>query len=196
MQHGTLKESNVQKTVKPKRSRLTPDARVAQLLETAISLFAQKGLGRVGHGDIAKAANVSTGTVFNYFPTIDGLNAAVMNAVSETTLSIFVDEIAADQSAFLIYGHRILALVEDNPNLLKIFLNWSNAFSEPYRGAFLTLKGEIIFHITQSLSEREQADIDAKILFGTGVLLAQMKIEGTSEEDLNSFAARVAQLVG
>ena len=104
MQTGTLKEGNVHKTVNTKRSRLTPDARAAQLLETALILFAQRGLGRVGHGDIAKAAHVSTGTVFNYFSTIDDLNEAVMDVVREMTLSIFVDEIAPSESPVLVYS--------------------------------------------------------------------------------------------
>ena len=93
------------------------------------------------------------------------------------------------------YGTRLLAIVEDKPNLLKIFLNWSHAFDDPYRATYLALKAEILSHITQSLPEREEVDIDAQILFGTGVLLAQMKIEGASEVDLNRFAARVAHLL-
>lgn len=182
---------------KKKRNRLTPEDRTAQLVETALELFAQKGLGRVGHGDIAKAASVSTGTVFNYFPTIEDLNAVVMDVVRGETLAIFADDIEADAgSPVLTYGPRLLALVEQNPNLLKIFLNWSHSFSEPYRAAFLALKGEILSNITQSLSPRDHIDIDAKIIFGTGLLFAQMKVEEASEEDLTRFAARVAQLVG
>ncbi|MEP6342785.1 MAG: TetR/AcrR family transcriptional regulator [Maricaulaceae bacterium] len=179
------------------RTRLSPDQRASQLLDTALELFAKKGVGRVGHGDIAKAAHVSTGTVFNYFPTIEGLNAVVMKEVSRETLSIFADDIPPDSSSpVLIYGERLLALVVKNPNLLKIFLNWSHAFSEPYRSSFLALKGEIISQVSQSLPKREESGIDAQIIFGTGVLFAQMKLEGASEDDLNRFAARVAQLIG
>lgn len=179
------------------RTRLSPDQRASQLLDTALELFAKKGLGRVGHGDIAKASDVSTGTVFNYFPTIEGLNAAVMEEVSRETLSMFADDIPPNTpSPLLVYGERLLALVVKNPNLLKIFLNWSHAFSEPYRSAFLALKSEIISQVSQSLPKREEADIDAQIIFGTGVLFAQMKLEGASEDDLTRFAARVAQLIG
>ena len=183
------------KQVKSKRNRLSPDARVAQLMAIALELFAQKGLGRVGHGDIAKAAHVSTATVFNYFPTTDSLNAAVMDVVAWETLSIFAEDVTSTHSPVLEYGTRLLAIVEDKPNLLKIFLNWSHAFDDPYRATYLALKAEILSHITQSLPEREEVDIDAQILFGTGVLLAQMKIEGASEVDLNRFAARVAHLL-
>ena len=180
------------------RRRLTPEQRVEQLLETALELFAEKGLGRAGHGDIAKRAGVSTGTVFNYFPTIEDLNTAVMDAVSHETLAIFEDQadVISGSSPILIYGARLLAVVERNPNLLKIFLNWSHSYSDPFRGRFLELKSAIIDHIAQSLPPREQADIDAQIIFGTGVLFAQMKVEDASDDDLQQFAARVAQLVG
>ena len=180
------------------RRRLTPEQRVGQLLETALELFAEKGLGRAGHGDIAKRAGVSTGTVFNYFPTIEDLNTAVMDTVSHETLAIFEDQadVISGSSPILIYGARLLAVVDRNPNLLKIFLNWSHSYSDPFRGRFLELKGTIIDHVAQSLPPREQAHIDAQIIFGTGVLFAQMKVEGASDDDLQQFAARVAQLVG
>ena len=181
--------------VKSKRNRLTPEERVTQLMEIALELFAQKGLGRVGHGDIAKAAHVSTATVFNYFPTTESLNAAVMDVVAWETLSIFAEDVAPAQSPVLEYGARLLMIVEEKPNLLKIFLNWSHAFDASYRATFLALKDEILSHITQSLPERDGVDIDAQIIFGTGVLFAQMKIEGASEDDLNRFATRVAHLL-
>jgi len=87
-------------------------------------------------------------------------------------------------------------LVESNPNLLKIFLNWSHSFGDPFRARFLTVKHEILRHIEQNLSPRDAVDIDAKIIFGTGVLLAQMKVENEPEAELQRFAVRVAQLVG
>ena len=186
-----------------KRRRLSPDERAAQLHEIALELFAEKGLGRVGHGDIAKRAGVSTGTVFNYFPSTESLNEMVMAFVRAKALEIFegadferAEDISKDQSLVLIYGQRLLELVEIQPNCLKIFLNWSHSFGEPFRQRFLAVKQNILKHIEQNLSPRGSRDIDAKIIFGAGVLLAQMKIENAPEEELHRFALRVAQLVG
>ena len=186
-----------------KRRRLSPDQRAAQLHEIAIELFAEKGLGRVGHGDIAKRAGVSTGTVFNYFPTTESLNELAMVFVSDKTLEIFEGDISGiergmnrDQTLILIYGQRLLALVESHPNCLKIFLNWSHSYGDPFRERFLSVKQNILRHIEQNLSQRDSLEIDAKIIFGTGVLLAQMKIENEPAEELQRFAIRVAQLIG
>src|SRR5437879_12619759 len=41
--------------------------------ETAARLFAERGLDAVTVGDVARAADVSQGTVFNYFPTKEDL---------------------------------------------------------------------------------------------------------------------------
>ena len=63
----TASISNHQSVVKCKR--LSPEERRVQLPETAMDVFAKMGIERAGHGDIAKRADVSTPTVFNYFPT-------------------------------------------------------------------------------------------------------------------------------
>ena len=179
------------------RKRLSPEDRAAQLMAVALELFGQEGLGRVGHGDIAKQAGVSTGTVFNYFPTIDGLNARVMEAVHLSTMAIFnIDQPQARLSPILSFGRRLLDIVESHPDLSKIFLSWSHSYGEPFRAEFLALKGEILRQIEDSLPPRDNAAVDAQIIFGTGIMLAQMKLEGAGDEELNPFLARVANLIG
>ncbi len=55
------------------RRRLDPGARRMQLLEHAICAFADAGIERAAHADVAGRAQVSTPTVFKYFPTRDAL---------------------------------------------------------------------------------------------------------------------------
>ncbi len=64
-----------------RRTRLSPDARSRQLMDHAIAVFAQRGIGRAGHAEIAERANVSFATVFNYFRTREELVDAVLGEV-------------------------------------------------------------------------------------------------------------------
>jgi len=184
-------------TEKKPRQRLSPQARNAQLLSLAIHLTAQKGLGRAGHGDIAKAAQLSTGTVFNYFPTIEALNSAVIDKVKAETLGLLTGE-TADQTAaraLISYSQKILNLIETQPAIFKVFLNWSQNFDDPFRTQFLELKTHILDVLKRLLGPRGHADIDAHIIYGTGLLYGQMKLEGYSDDDLAKLASRVAELV-
>lgn len=49
------------------------DARPDEVLDAAIAVFAQKGYARTKMDDIAKAAGISKGTVYLYFPSKDAL---------------------------------------------------------------------------------------------------------------------------
>lgn len=59
-------------------------ARREAILQAAISLFAQRGFADAGISDIARAAGVSHGAVFLYFPSKDALyRAAVLEPLEE-----------------------------------------------------------------------------------------------------------------
>ena len=52
---------------KPTRSRLAPDDRRGQILETALRLFGERGYADVSASDIARAAGVTPALVTHYF---------------------------------------------------------------------------------------------------------------------------------
>lgn len=63
--------------------RKTKDA----IVEAARKLFSKKGLEQTTTRDIASAAGIATGTLFNYFPTKEALAMAIMaEALDESTL--------------------------------------------------------------------------------------------------------------
>lgn len=55
----------------------TTRARRALLVETAITCFVEQGIARTGMRDIAKAAGVSVGNLYNHFPGRDDLIAEI-----------------------------------------------------------------------------------------------------------------------
>jgi AcrR family transcriptional regulator len=63
--------------------RLDPDARRASILDAATELFAERGQGFTT-ADLARAAGVSEGTIFRYFPD----KAALLDATRDAALGL------------------------------------------------------------------------------------------------------------
>src|SRR3954470_14371473 len=59
-------------TVQPRWRRL-PEERPAQILDAALDVFAERGLGAARLDDIAKRAGLSKGTIYLYFPNKEAL---------------------------------------------------------------------------------------------------------------------------
>lgn len=60
-----------------------------QILETALTLFAQQGFASTSTSKIAKAAGVSEGLIFRHFQNKDGLLAAILELGQERASDIF-----------------------------------------------------------------------------------------------------------
>src|SRR3954464_7728803 len=58
--------------VQPRWRRL-PEERPAQILDAALDVFAEHGLGAARLEDIAKRAGLSKGTIYLYFPNKEAL---------------------------------------------------------------------------------------------------------------------------
>lgn len=63
------------------RSRMPQEERRAQMVLAALQVAAAKGLGRLVHADVARAAKVSTPTAFFYFKDREALVKAVIMEV-------------------------------------------------------------------------------------------------------------------
>lgn len=196
-----IEGSDKSKTNAP-RKRLSPDARRAQLLATAIDVFAEMGLERAGHGDIAKRAGVSTPTVFNYFPNRDALVAAVL-----VQMDVFVDEMfqrvpkRADDRR-----HRILQLagafqnmVAEQPNAAKLLLKWGVSFDPDIRPAYLNFQNRMIDRMVATLPDNPadpaKARAEARILYGASNLFAAMAFDNFRPEEMIDFVGRIADVL-
>jgi AcrR family transcriptional regulator len=58
--------------------------RKAQILDAATKVFAQRGFHRTTIRDVAKAAGVADGTIYNYFENKTGLLLGILNRLNET----------------------------------------------------------------------------------------------------------------
>lgn len=69
--------------VRARAPRLDPDARRASILDAATELFAERGPGFTT-ADLARAAEVSEGTIFRYFPD----KASLLDATRDAALGL------------------------------------------------------------------------------------------------------------
>ncbi len=183
---------------KPKtitRSRLSPVERRQQLLECAVRLFAERGIGEAKHADVAEAAGVSVATTFVYFETREALVHAVLDEVANYQLSVFevpeTDTLALSELLHVLAG-RILHLVDARPDYAKVWLGWSTNFETEKRTRFLAIEDEIVTRValavrrSMDISEDESRD-NARILTSASQNLSTMKLDGVDVKRTQRF---------
>jgi TetR/AcrR family hemagglutinin/protease transcriptional regulator len=181
------------------RKRLSPDARRAQLLDTAMSVFAEMGLERAGHGDIAKRAGVSTPTVFNYFPTRDALVRAVLAQIERLIDGLFSQvppdaETAEDRMLAMAAGYT--QLVRDHPDVAKTFLKWEVSFDPDIRPLYLDFQERNLDRLEAYVPDGPDRRTEARILYGSANMLAAMGFDGTDPAAIQSYIRRLSTMLG
>ena len=123
------------------RTRLSPEKRKEQLLDIAIEVFSQRGIGRGGHADVAEIAQVSVATVFNYFPTREDLVDDVLNKVEEqfhqfvqNSISLELD-VRTNLNTLLM---NIIDSVHSDNKWIKVWFEWSTSTREEVWPLFLS----------------------------------------------------------
>jgi len=175
--------------------RLSREDRHAHLLGLAITAYADLGVERAGHGDVAKLANVSTATVFNYFPTRRALTDAVFERVCEVNRAIFADTSPASETTrdeIIRLAGRYNDLIQNNPDIIKVGLNWSVSFGDTVRPQYLKFQDEILSLIQSRLKGSRQGLSDARIILGAATTLSMMTLDKSSPDTLARFITRVA----
>ena len=69
-----------------------------ELLWKIFDLFAQKGYGSVSMREIAKELNVSTGTLYHYFPNKEALYLQLVEEQTEQDISNFITEAGSPET--------------------------------------------------------------------------------------------------
>lgn len=141
------------------RRRLAPEQRKRLLLEHAVHVFAKRGIGRGSHTDIAALGGVSVATAFNYFKTRDDLVVDVLNAVANMLTEQMRTSLAEHddaQQGIRACCHQLLALTEEAPAYIQVWLEWTASVREETLASHMELDKQL----TQLLAERIQVAID------------------------------------
>lgn len=101
--------------------------RRGQILDAATKVFAQRGFHRTTIRDVAKAAGVADGTIYNYFENKTSLLLGIMNRMNETErreddLAQVVD---TDMRSFMrhYFRQRFAALTQGGPEVFQVVLS-------------------------------------------------------------------------
>lgn len=180
------------------RRRLDPDERRAQLLEHAISAFADAGIERAAHADVAARAHVSTPTVFKYFPTREALVDAVLGEVEQslenlqthlpTGIVLSSSELARAMSGIL------SGLCLERPDLMKVLLIWSVAFS-PVRARYLAFEMRLQTILSSLLDPETSDKSDTLIIFATAKLFIRMHFNETTSDTRRDYINRMCEIL-
>jgi TetR/AcrR family fatty acid metabolism transcriptional regulator len=101
-------------------------ARRGQILEAARRVFAERGFRRATTREVARAAGISEGTIYNYFEDKDALLMALLEELNETERRAedFEEGMATDFRGFLEgYLRRRMSLIWQNREVFRVVLS-------------------------------------------------------------------------
>ncbi|WP_158595987.1 TetR/AcrR family transcriptional regulator [Oleomonas cavernae] len=187
--------------------QLQPSERREQLMDCALAVFAERGIGGARHARIAQVAGVATPTVFTYFPTRDDLVASVLAEVHRRTVGMLRERAATAATARGKLEAILAAVVEfaaAGPDVLKVYLDWTTSSDGAVRTQFLTSLEETldVFRAIVRAGAgggefKPSIDVEdaAHFIFGACHMIAQMNFLGSPRHRIRMFAATMAEAV-
>ncbi|OLC32560.1 MAG: hypothetical protein AUH31_00660 [Armatimonadetes bacterium 13_1_40CM_64_14] len=121
------------------------DTRRSQILAAAALIFARKGFDRATIADIAQAAGLAEGSIYNYFRSKDELLAHLPRQLAQPVLTTLLDRLplpasAEEMEAFLLQlGTAFVARVRTHARLFKVFFSALPHLSPSARATYLQL---------------------------------------------------------
>ena len=178
-----------------KKLRLPPLERQEQLEKFIVKAVAQRGISRVTHSHVAKLAKVSVSTVHFYFKRRQDLVASATKQVEDYLIDIFTENLEQDSvtDALTDLAEAFLQGGYENPDLIKVWLDWSVGIREKVWKDYQRLQEELHRRVRKVLTraKREKVlpkDFDtlaaARFYIGTGHTLQLMIFDGRSRGEI------------
>ena len=176
------------------RRRLPPEERKAQLLETALEVFARRGFGRAGHAEIAEAAGVAVSTVFLYFKTREALMDAVLSEVGRYYLDLALRVHQQEKPCReILLDHRVAfhESLESHPHHARLALDWSTAIREELWPRYKTFTDRLVENHVRTIRRGQQEgdvpesvdpETSARMLIASAQMTATQLLAGVQPE--------------
>lgn len=188
-----------------RRQRMEPEARRAQLLACAVKVFAERGIGRATHADVAREAGVSVPTTFVYFPTRDDLVRAVLREVERFLMTLIAAAAKPGMSApdaLLAIAWAFAQSVEDTPDYARVWLDWGTAIRGELWPMYLEVQDRIIGEVKAiihrgqaegSVAQDLDADDAARIVVGEAHMIALMMFADLERARVRRFLVHLVE---
>jgi TetR/AcrR family transcriptional regulator, acrEF/envCD operon repressor len=123
------------------------------LIETAINLFGVNGITTTRTVDIAKAAEVSHGTLFSHFPTLEELLIAVIEEFGNRIAQRLHELVNENCSLLEILEAHLTSLIEFEPFYIRLVIE-RRLLPKEVTNTYIMIQSTISHHICIA-SERE-----------------------------------------
>jgi TetR/AcrR family hemagglutinin/protease transcriptional regulator len=179
-------------------ARLPPAERRAQLVGSALRVFARRGLGAARHADVAAEARVSLPAVFVYFPTREALRDAVLDRVERHYLAMLwgVADDGSARATLLAVARAFAASVDAEPDVARVWLNWSTAMRDELWPRHVRFQRRVLGRLTRlirrgqrdgSVDRRVVPEDAARLMYAAAYAVLQMKLTGCPATRLGRF---------
>ena len=179
-------------------------ARREQILGAATRVFAEKGFSRATTREVARAAGVSEGTIYNYFEDKDALLMAILDKLNETERRAedFEEGMAADFRGFLEqYLRRRMSLIWENREVFRVVISEMLVNSE-LRKLYLRRVVEPTMRIAEEnfrsrMEQGEVREMDAPLAMRSvaGAVLGVLVLGLLGDEEINSRSDEVSDVL-
>lgn len=121
---------------------MRPEHRRRYLLQAAVVLVADQGLGGTRHAHLATEANVSLSTAFAYFPTRDALEDAVLEEIADYFTALARESRKGDAAES--YLNAMASVVTTDKAYARVLLSWSRSIGQAHWKRYLRMRSIVV----------------------------------------------------
>lgn len=178
------------------RTRMSPEERKKQILQSAIGVFVEKGYNGSTTKEIAKAANISEVTLFRHFASKSEIFMESIEPILFTTLKESITaskDLTPKKQLEYILTERI-KLISKNRGVMKLVLMESQINTELEDLNFI---GKISTLLRVTINEIKAPVEDDVFVMRTlmGGILSFLYLPEDNEEKINDFVKNIVNLI-
>ena len=183
------------------KRRLTKEQRLEQLLDCAIRIAAEKGLGQIAHADVAKEAGVGTPNVFRYFPSRRDLLRSIVAEISRfyhKQADPFYTDLEDPLKSMREHLVAFEKSIDTHPHYAATWLQWAasvqndcgiwDMFQEHNESLTIIMsRATRKAHPKGKGQEIAVSHSRARIMFGTAFVLTTLKLSGADQQIVDQY---------